>query len=112
MFNSHTQTFGKPQGEGSEELHELGCELMSALPFRNTFPKRVRSNTIKAFRECVKESGLKLTTNDCAHLLEGAFHNANESFYELEDEGTINDRFELQDKFLEMLTEALQAELS
>ena len=111
MFNSYIQTFGEPQGESSEEVDELGCELMSDLPLRNTFPKKVRSDTIKAFSKSIKESGLNLTTNDCAHLLDAAFNFANENFYELEDDGTIRDRFDLQDKFLEMLTEALQLEL-
>lgn len=114
MFNSYTNTFGKISEDCSEAVNELLCEITSHFDWKAS----VEDNT-KAFVECIKtftwaesdeeeEVTLTLTNNDKAHILDGAFHFANENFYELEDDGEIDDRFDTQADFLEALENALK----
>ena len=55
-----------------------------------------------------EEYKLVLDNNAKAHILRASFHNANENFYELEDEGEIDDRFDTQDQFLSAVEAALK----
>jgi hypothetical protein len=104
MFNSYRTTFGDPQGEPSDELFELSEEIFSSIDFAGT----IRENAVTFCRR-LSESGLTLSENDKAHLLDLCFNSANENFYELEDEDGNFDSRGAEEDFLEAVELALLA---
>ena len=101
MFNSYIQAFGEPQGDTPDDLVEVASALFSAFDYNMSI-----DHNIKAFRE---ELGARaLDQNAKAHILDLSFHNANENFYELEDDEVIVDARETQNDFLEAITQALK----
>jgi hypothetical protein len=104
-MNSYIQAFGTPEGEISSHLEEVSCNLMNALDYTKCGTKD--DTNLKAFKEVLAEVGLPISDNDKAHILDECFHNANENFYELEDEGIINSSADLQDTFLRLVVEAI-----
>jgi hypothetical protein len=104
MFNSYKTTFGDPQGEPSDELVDLEMEIFS----QNDFGSTIEGNA-KTFSRLIEESGLTLSGNDKAHLLDMCFNSANENFYELEEEDENFDSQGAQEDFLEAVELALLA---
>lgn len=116
MFNSYKQTFGEPQGEASEDLFEVASELFSEFDWNasvaeNADKFKARLDELLAdtwVTDEGEEYKLVLDNNAKAHILRMSFHNANENFYELEDDGDMEDRFIAQDDFLEAIENALK----
>lgn len=116
MFNSYNQSFGEPQGEASEDLYEVASELFSEFDWNvsvaeNTDKFKAKLDELLAetwVNDEDEKYKLVLDDNAKAHILRASFHNANENFYELEDSGDINDRFETQDEFLSAVEAALK----
>lgn len=116
MFNSYNQTFGVPQGEHNEDYAEVASELFSEFDWNasvaeNTDKFKAKLDELLADtweNDEGEEYKLVIDNNAKAHLLKMCFHNANENFYELEDEGDIEDRFVTQDEFLEAVENALK----
>ena len=106
MINSYFCAFGEPKGEASETAEVIASELFSEFEFSESVHVN-RDKFVSVLRERFADD-LPLSDNDKAHILEMSFHNANENFYELEDEGLIDDRFVTQDDFLEAIENALK----
>ena len=116
MFNSYNQSFGKPQGEHNEDYFEVASELFSEFDWNvsvaeNTDKFKAKLDELLA-ETWENDEGetykLVLDDNAKAHILRASFHNANENFYELEDSGDIDDRFDTQDQFLSAVEAALK----
>lgn len=106
MINSYALTFGEPVDESTELADDIACDIFSEFDYGDTVEANAKhfENYIRTkFSERLNE----LTINDKAHILDQSFHNANENFYELEDEGIIEDRSETQGDFLNALELAL-----
>lgn len=108
MFNSYIQKYGEPVGESSDELDELGCNIFCSFDFAPRAFSLVESSAACIIEE-IKNSGLVLSQNDKAHLLDHSFHNANENLYEMEDEDENFNAAEAQSEFLAALVLALDA---
>lgn len=106
MINSYFCAFGEPKGEASETAEVIASELFSEFEFSESVHAN-RDKFVSVINERFADD-LPLSDNDKAHILEMSFHNANENFYELEDEGLIDDRFVTQDDFLEAIENALK----
>lgn len=104
MTNSYSLTFGEPIGKCSDELVELASEIFSQFEFDGNITKE--QSNIESFKELVAKVP-PLNRNEKAHILDMSFHNANENFYELEDDGTIDDASALQEDFLKQVVQAL-----
>lgn len=102
MTNSYSLTFGEPIGECSDEIEELASEIFSQFDYN----EGTEQSNIDSFKELIAKAP-PLELNDKAHILDMSFHNANENFYELEDDGF--DSRELQETFLKQVTQALQS---
>lgn len=98
MHNSYRQSFGEPIDEASEEICELAFGIFQEFDLNAS----VEENA-ERFRKVV--GSLVLSKNDKAHILDRCFNDANENFYELEDEGIDSAR--LQSKFLNAIEKAL-----
>jgi len=74
--------------------------------------KKYMKGVQKQLKEALDDAGIKLDKNIAAHILDQAFHSANESFYELFEDGEsykgFSDQYEMQDAYLENLTIILQ----
>jgi len=106
MINSYFCTFGEPKGEASETAEVIASDLFGEFEFSESVHVN-RDKFVSVLRERFADD-LPLSDDDKAHILEMSFHNANENFYELEDEGHIDDRFVTQDDFLEAIENALK----
>ena len=116
MFNSYNQSFGEPVGEHNEDYFEVASELFSEFDWNasvaeNTEKFKAKLDELLA-EDWVNDEGeeykLVLDNNAKAHILRASFHNANENFYELEDDDEIDDRFDTQDQFLSAVEAALK----
>lgn len=109
MFNSYKLTFGVPKGHLSEGLIDIFSEVSSVYSFNDTIEDNAKALE-KALRdELSTPRSRKLSTNQKACMLAAAFHHANENFYELEDDGMIDDCYAAQDDYLEAWELALKA---
>ena len=106
MTNSYFCAFGEPKGEASETAEVIASELIGEFEFSESID--VNCNRFVSVINERFADDLPLSNDDKAHILEMSFHNANENFYELEDEGLIDDRFVTQDDFLEAIENALK----
>jgi hypothetical protein len=106
MINSYFCAFGEPKGEASETAEVIASELFSEFEFSESVHVN-RDKFVSVLRERFADD-LPLSDDDKAHILEMSFHNANENFYELEDEGLIDDQVEAQADFLGAVQVALQ----
>ena len=107
MINSYKQVFGAPQGEVNEEDAEMASELFRTFDAHASREKNVESMHDALIRDH-KASFDAINDNGKAHVLQLCFHNANENFYELEDEGIIDDCYEAQEEFLACVVEVLK----
>jgi len=83
---------------------DLTSEIISEFIPHNTIEENAKN-----FAQVIRDMEvIAIEEKDKAHIYEAAFHFANESFYELEDDGEIDDRFETQNDFLEALEIALR----
>lgn len=103
MINSCKNPFGKAQDEASDEVVDVANNFFSSFDFSATIKQNAEQ-----FRQCIKQSNVALTMNNKAHLIDLSFHNANENFWEMEDDGIIDDRFDAQDDFLAAVEMALE----
>lgn len=118
MFNSYTQPFGPvdPNHETSDMFDDMssdicGCSL-NCLVKKRISKKKLEAEireVIEAFFANEKSNQKSFSQLDKALLVDSAFHDANENFYEFEDEGLIANRHEAQDTFLEVLTKVLKS---
>ena len=109
MFNSYSLAFGEPEGESSDVVSELVCELAGAFEYEKYHEESVRNKNLKAFTEVLGDFLPSMELNDKAHILDGCFHFANENFYELEDDGIVDSSADCQDNFLSLVEEALKS---
>lgn len=115
MINSYKQTFGEPQGETPDAIVELASSLYCEFDHNKSikenaddFVKCIKNFTLADADIAAEEKPLPLSNNDKAHIMDLSFHNANENFYELEDEGVIDDSYASQNNFLEAMEQALK----
>lgn len=107
MINSYKQVFGVPQGDVYEEDAEMASAIFSAFDAHASREKNVES-MYDALTHNHKTSFDAINENGKAHVLQLCFHNANENFYELEDEGIIDDAHEAQEEFLACVVQVLK----
>jgi hypothetical protein len=110
-MKSYHQTFGAPQGAPLEVVEEILMEILEALGTDFEAPEDVLYEKFRAvlqnaesYNNLLIDTG-ELSQNDKAHILDQAIDFANESFYELEDEGIDSDMAERN--FLNALRRAL-----
>ena len=105
MFNSYATTCGTTQPiceDVNDTLVEILCDVLCDTELCET--DALNDATADTLREALLEADIVIDENICAHLLDSAFHFANENFYE---QFPNNDR-EMQDDYLENITLILQ----
>jgi hypothetical protein len=103
MINSCKNPFGEAQDEASDEVVDVANDFFSSFDACATIEQNAEQ-----FRQCIKQCNIELTMNDKAHLIDLSFHNANENFWEMEDDGIIDDCAAAQDDFLAAVEMALE----
>jgi len=114
MFNSYSLTFGESKpltDEIKEALGDVLCDTILDCDISKG-KKRFMKEKQQEIKEALEEFKIPFNKNIAAHILESAFHYANENFYEMFEDGErymgFDDQYEMQDAFLENLTTILK----